>query len=560
MLADRVDALWVRSTDRYLNEYVPRDESTRVWLSRFSGSMGEALVTAQSASVFVDGRYWLQAEQEVSSEWCVVRVPHGRGIDEVVRDRLVELGAVTVGLEADRWTLQEYEALRAELPDGTAVKLLQPSPVQLAREELEPPSSDATPAPELRVVPDDRVGHDLAQRSRHLFSHAPGDLDALWVQTLDDIAYLSGLRGRDLPEQSTFRAVAAATRDGQLLVGLSAGGGLAGGGSAELPDGVQLMSEPELWRRLEADFRRVGFDPRKTTCAAVEAMKACGLEPRPVETRLAEAKATKTDAELAVMRDAFRRADRAVHRTIRWACDTIDGEGVVTEASFADEISKNFAAEGAVGQSFRTISAAGEHGAIIHYGTPSSERALQSGELMLVDCGGYFFEGYATDLTRTFLVGNAHDRGDARQRHLYTTVLKAAIAGMTARFPKGTSGGQLDAIVRAPIWSEGLTYAHGTGHGVGINVHEFPPRIGPNHASVLQPNMVFSIEPGVYIEGYGGVRIENLCTIRESETYEDFLEVVPLTFCPLDARLIDRDRLTGVEVAFLELYERGFDA
>ena len=139
MLADRVDALWVRSTDRYLNEYVPRDESTRVWLSRFSGSMGEALVTAQSASVFVDGRYWLQAEQEVSSEWCVVRVPHGRGIDEVVRDRLVELGAVTVGLEADRWTLQEYEALRAELPDGTAVKLLQPSPVQLAREELEPP-------------------------------------------------------------------------------------------------------------------------------------------------------------------------------------------------------------------------------------------------------------------------------------------------------------------------------------------------------------------------------------------------------------------------------------
>ena len=553
MLAAGVDALWVRSTDRHLNEYVPDGASTRVWLSGFTGSMGEALVTAHSASVFVDGRYWLQAEREVSPEWSVVRVPHGRGLDEVVRDRVDELGRVTLGLEADRWVTKELEELRSELPERAQLELLDPSPIEVARAELEPErAARAEPAPpELRVVADERVGHRVDERLARLFSgldHVP----AVWIHPLDDIAYLSGLRARDLPHQATFRSVAVATPTG-LWVGLVAPTARPSG----LPASVELMSETELWARVEtAGFERVGFDPARTTCAVRAALAARGIRAEPVDLPLGRMKAVKTDAEIAVMQDAFRRADRAVHRTIRWACETVDRDGIVTEASFAEQIERNFADEGALGQSFRTISAAGEHGAIIHYGTPSPERELRRGELMLVDCGGHFHEGYATDLTRTFLVGNAHDRGDPRQLQLYTTVLKAAIAGMSARFPKGTTGGQLDAIVRAPIWAEGMTYAHGTGHGVGINVHEFPPRISPNHDSVLEPNMVFSIEPGIYIEDYGGVRIENLCTVRASGEHDGFLEVVPLTFSPLDHRLIDRDRLTAFEQSFLERYDR----
>jgi Xaa-Pro aminopeptidase len=520
--------------------------------------MGEALVTAHSASVFVDGRYWLQAEREVPAEWSVVRVPHGRAIDDVVRDRVAELGRVTLGLEADRWVVKELEKVRSELPEGAKLELLNPSPVEAARGELEPErATRAEPAPpELRVVSDERVGHRVEERLERLFADVDEAVPAVWVHALDDIAYLSGLRARDLPHQATFRSVAVATRTG-LWVGLVAPTARPAG----LPDAVELMSEQELWARIEAaSFDRVGFDPARTTCAVRAALEARGIRATPVDLPLAHMKAVKTDAEIGVMQEAFRRADRAVRRTIQWACDTVDRDGVVTEASFADQIERNFAAEGALGQSFRTISAAGPNGAIIHYGTPSPERALRRGELMLVDCGAHFDEGYATDLTRTFLVGNAHDRGDARQVHLYTTVLKAAIAGMTARFPRGTTGGQLDAIVRAPIWAEGMTYAHGTGHGVGINVHEFPPRISPNHESVLEPNMVFSIEPGIYIEDYGGVRIENLCTIRESREHDGFLEVAPLTFSPLDPRLIDLDRLTDFEKSFLNRYALGFES
>lgn len=558
MLTARVDALWVRSTDRFLNEYVPPETSARVWLSGFTGSLGEALVTSQSAAVFVDGRYWIQAEREVPVGWAVVRVPHGRSIDDVVRERVTELGAITLGVESSRWTLSELDALRAHLPESTRVELLDPSPVEEARRDLDEAPGEAR-EPELRVVPDDRLGHAAADRLARLFEGLPEEIDAVWIHRLDDLAYLSGLRARDLPNQATFRGVGLATRH-YLLVGLSASAAPRPG-ALPVPREVKLVTEGELWESVGGPGRGViGVDPRSTPAAVEAELRACGVRIVRTELPLDEHKAVKTDLELAVMKDAFQRADRAVWRTIRWACDAVVGETEVTEASFSAAISENFAAEGALGQSFRTIAAAGENGAIIHYGDASPERRLARGELMLVDCGGHFFEGYATDLTRTFLVGAEDDEADARQRDLYTHVLRAAIAGMSARFPVGTTGGQLDAIVRAPLWSRGLVYAHGTGHGVGINVHEFPPRLSPNHTSVLVPNMVFSIEPGVYVEGYGGVRIENLCTVRPCPELDGFLEVVPLTFCPLDDRLIDRSQLTASELAFLDWYEAQFEA
>src|SRR5262249_6106150 len=156
----------------------------------------------------------------------------------------------------------------------------------------------------------------------------------------------------------------------------------------------------------------------------------------------------------------------------------------------------------------------------------------RAGELVLLDTGAYYAEGYATDLTRTFLVGPKSQKATPEQRRYFTLVLKSAIAGMRARFPVGTRGDQLDAITRAPLWAAGLNYNHGTGHGVGINVHEFPPRIGPNGTAVLEEGMVFSIEPGVYVEKFGGVRIENLCTLERVKNMSAMLQVRPLTFSP----------------------------
>ena len=210
--------------------------------------------------------------------------------------------------------------------------------------------------------------------------------------------------------------------------------------------------------------------------------------------------------------------------------------------------------------SFRPICGADEHGAIIHYGTPDATTPLKEGAVFLCDSGAYYEGGYATDLTRTFVVGKNHVVPTARQKMLFTAVLKSAIAGMRARIPKGTSGDRLDAIVRAPLWAAGLDYAHGTGHGVGVNVHEFPPRVAPRATTSFEVGQVFSIEPGVYLDGEIGIRIENLCTLDVDPDNVDFWRVRPLTFSPLDKRLIDKSQLTGGEKAFLTWFAEGFKA
>lgn len=254
------------------------------------------------------------------------------------------------------------------------------------------------------------------------------------------------------------------------------------------------------------------------------------------------------------MVEAFRTADRVVSQAARWLCSSVEKGTPVTEAEFAARVEKTFRRSGAVGLSFKVISAAGANGAIIHYSHPSPERVIQRGELMLLDTGAYYDEGYATDLTRTFLVGGPKVRGNAEQCRAYTMVLKAAIAGMTAVVPAGAPGISLDAITRKPMWDQGLNYNHGTGHGVGINVHEAPPSINMRSVMPLGVGYVFSIEPGLYVPGWGGIRIENLCTLEEHPAHAGFLRVKPLTFSPLDARLVDRALLTAAERDFLKWF------
>jgi Xaa-Pro aminopeptidase len=240
-----------------------------------------------------------------------------------------------------------------------------------------------------------------------------------------------------------------------------------------------------------------------------------------------------------------------------WLCEQVAGKKKkVTEYDFAQKVSELFTEAGATGLSFKVISAAGKNGAIIHYGDPSQSRTIKKGELMLLDTGAYFYEGYATDLTRTFLVDGPAGKADAKTKYYYTLVLKAAIAGMRAVLPEGANGAALDAIVRAPLWAEGLNYNHGTGHGVGINVHEFPPRISPMGASQLEEGYVFSIEPGIYLPQFGGVRIENLCTVEKAPKMPGFIRIRPLTFAPLDKRLIEAKMLSADEKAWLTEYEK----
>ena len=251
---------------------------------------------------------------------------------------------------------------------------------------------------------------------------------------------------------------------------------------------------------------------------------------------------------------AFHRADTVVDDTLRWAKKLVAKGEKVTEASLSAEVSKRFTEAGAIGHSFATICATGRNGAHIHYGPPSARKVIRSGELVLLDTGAYFEEGYATDLTRTVFIGD--DNPSEEQQRIYTLVLKASIAGMTAVLPLGARGFQLDALIRSPLWEAGLDFPHGTGHGVGVNVHEFPPRIGPSSQSRLEIGHVFSIEPGYYHPKFGGVRIENLCTLVEGPP--GFMQVEPLTFSPLDKKLIDNSKLSAKEKVFLKRYREEF--
>ncbi len=558
MQAQRLDAIVVRSTDRYLNEYVPDALNNRQWLTGFTGSTGDAIVTRERAMLFVDGRYHLQAETEADTKvWTIMKQTFATGIEGAWADTLRELAQapglrgvlaapstspLRVGFEPDRVSLQLHELMLKRA--GTSIDWVanDPSLVEVARG----PTSE--PIAAIRSIDPYRGGGSTKEKVAAIRDWMSAQsLDALVVQKLDEVAWLTNLRGTELPYQSTFRATAIITRDTVLLVTDP---------SRSLPSnvsGIDIIDENSEWTKSiarGASQARVGIDAEGGTVAMTKALERAGLTVVKSQSPVAARKAQKTEGELIAMRDAFQRADGVHARAREWCCAQVLGGQRVTEADLARKVEELFIASGAVGLSFRVIAGAGANGAVVHH--PSHEdRVILPGEVVLLDAGGYYDEGYATDLTRTFWIGEKGATAPSEARHVYTHVLKASIAGMGARIPATAFGAQLDGLIRAPIWAAGYEYSHGTGHGVGINVHESPPRIASTSMMRLLPGHVFSIEPGVYLTGKLGVRIENLCTVEVDPENAGFLRVKPLTFSPLDERLIDETFLTNEERAWL---------
>jgi Xaa-Pro aminopeptidase len=330
----------------------------------------------------------------------------------------------------------------------------------------------------------------------------------------------------------------------------------------EMPAGVRFVGEKGLVKALkdvldehDGDLA-LGFEPAHTPEALRKELEEAGCVLVGMESPFARTRTHKTPEELLHMADSFASADSVVKKLQTWVQGRLAKEETITEVDVADKVRALFKRSGAWGLSFSIIPAEGPNGAVIHYSKPDPSKQLKEGNLFLLDTGGYYDGGYATDLTRTFLLGRKA-KPTPEQTKIFTAVLRGAIAGMSARFPRGTTGEQLDAIVRAPIWARGYNYAHGTGHGVGVNVHEFPPRLMPGVRWEVEPGQVFSIEPGVYIEGWGGVRIENLVVCEVCPDDESFLRTRPLTFSPLDKRLIDTKALTPREKAFLAWFNDG---
>ena len=552
-----IDAVIVRATDAYLNEYVPEDESLRVYVTGFSGSMGDALITRDRAILFVDGRYVLQAEQE-APDFERREVPLGQPIESGWLEALGELssqGVRVVGVETDRVPVSLMKTLTARADEmGLSLTPTVPSLVAEVRHA------------ELGKAKKARgkiwhVGRELSGRSvkERLVEVAPAlsmaGVDGFVVIPLDELAWIANLRGDHFPYQATFRAQAVIGKDRVFLAADEQA--LLAGEHAE--EEVRFVGEGGLEQAVRALLAEkgslsLGYAEGATPEAVRASLEGLGVRMVPMESPFSKMRTTKTRAELEHMATSFRRADEVVRKVQLWLSSQVSRGATVTEADVAKRTLALFKRSGAWGLSFKVIPAAGRNGAVIHYSKPDAHTSLKEGQMFLLDTGAYYEGGYATDLTRTFLIGKGHVKASDEQKKIFTVVLKGAIAGMSARIPKGSTGEQLDAIVRDPIWRAGYNYGHGTGHGVGVNVHEFPPRVAPGVRWLLEAGQVFSIEPGIYLSEFGGVRIENLVTLVKDPDDARFLRVKPLTFSPLDKRLIDKALLSAHEKAFLDWF------
>ncbi|MHB8482827.1 MAG: M24 family metallopeptidase [Nitrospiria bacterium] len=551
MMEKQLSGFIVRGTDRFLNEYVPENESTRVWLSGFTGSAGDLLITLTGAFLFVDGRYYLQAERQVDLRtFKVEKVPPGISIENSLIRKIKDLFSkpARIGFEPDRFSIESFDRLdKSVKPLQIEAVPISPSLVEAARGPLQEKTG------KIRQVPSSITGFSSGQKLSRLREFMSSNKIDLWiVQTLDEIAYLTNLRGDEIPYQATFKSLALVTSD-RCYVAVPK---IKRTENLEIKD--LTFIEMDEWEPLLINIsndRTVGFDPSTTTEAVRLTLISHAIKTLSVPSPIAMMKARKTPEEMTHMIRAFAKADQVVNKAKNWLCRSVVSGEKITEARFAEKVARLFKQSGASSLSFHIISAAGKNGAVIHYSNPDPNRTITIGELMLLDTGAYYEGGYATDLTRTFLVGNHKQKGTEEQKKIFTLVLKGAIAGMRASFPKGTSGAALDAIVRAPLWEAGRNYNHGTGHGVGINVHESPPRISSQGEAPLEKGHVFSIEPGIYLPEFGGVRIENLCTVIDHPEYPEWLMVTPLTFSPLDERLMDPLLLTPGEKKWLKWYK-----
>ncbi len=554
MRREALDAYIVYGTDPHQSEYVPEHWRHRHWITGFHGSAGTAVVTLDEAGLWTDSRYYLEAEQALAgTPFRLHRAdePDSLGVAEYLAENLPS--GARVGAAAATLSLNEFRALNGELtPRGIIVE---PGSDLAAAIRTDRPPLPSTAVYELSA---ERAGAErsekLARVRAELCRHRA---DALLITALDELAWTLNLRGSDIPynpvtlgyllvEQERARLFLDSRKlSSELAAHLAADGVICSEYSAveavlgELPAGTALMCDP-----------------------AGISMQLLNVLPSAVSTvehssPVARMKAVKNARELTQLRACMHKDGAVMVTFLYWLAGSREHTRI-TERSAALYLRELRAAQPEfVDESFPPISAAGDHAAIVHYcATDASDRLLEGEELYLIDSGGQYLDG-TTDITRTVATGEPSDR----VRTEYTAVLQAHIALATITFPYGTTGTQLDAITRAVLWRRHRNFGHGTGHGVGffLNVHEGPQRLSPKWNAVpLEPGMVVSNEPGLYLEGSHGIRIENLVCVRadRENAFGRFLCLETLTLCPLERRLIDREMLTEHEREWVNRYHR----
>lgn len=556
MKMEKLDCFYVSSFDIFLNEYVPIEDCHRYYVTNFTGSTAEVLVPLNGkVRLFVDGRYYEQADLEVDASMVeVVKCPFGISLQQAMKDFIVSEKFPALGVEGDRIDL----SLFSQFSQLSLVRSFNNAEISRVIEFKKKSNNKL-----IRELSIDLVGESTIEKCHRILK--PGE--AYFVTALDSIAWLTNLRRFEMPYQSTFRAKALATYDKVYLL-LEEIEGEVTNPAIEISLGLfselenflsQVVDFETIWKEkmgLETTpIEKVYFSDRTINAADFEKLKdqfghenlvnkAEGLTPY---------HAHKNPTELHSMESSFNRGDQAIFETISWVKSQVNDGKKFSELDFYYQTNEFYKNNGALEQSFKTISAIGANSSIIHFSNPSNDIVFTPEQLVLLDSGGYFESGYATDTTRSFLSGG---QANERQKEIYTLVLKALLHTLNAVFPEGTWGSCIDGVCRQPIFKFGLNYKHGTGHGVGINVHEGGFRLSTTSNLPLKENTVGSIEPGIYIPGFGGVRLENVVVVERHPVLSDMLRFRSLVYVGFDHDLINENLLTDEEVRWLEEYER----
>jgi len=557
-----MDAYVVPTADPHQSEYPPNCHARREYLTKFTGSAGSAVVTEDEALLWTDGRYFLQAADELGEDWGLQKqgVQGTPTISEWLSDKLKP--GSNVAIDPYLHTALEVEQIEKKLAEKNINLQLVHDNLVDALWDTRPPF----PTTPIRIHPPEWAGKTSTEKLAELRADMDKEnADVMVLSKLDDVAWALNLRGGDIESNPVFLSYLLVLKDKVMLFV----------DKSKVTPTVQqhldeIKAEVEDYDNVVGaveDLAKAGmkimYDPASTSVALAHAAKASPEVVRttsPIDLK----KALKNKQELDGMREAHLRDAAALCKFWAWMDLATKRGEVINEYDAGGEL-KNFRSEqpGFIEPSFPSIVGEGPNGAVIHYrAAKATARDIKAGSLILIDSGGQYDCG-TTDVTRVYHFGGDKHQPTQEQKDVYTRVLKGHIAVDTAVFPEGTPGFVLDVFARRHLWEAGLNYLHGTGHGVGaaLNVHEGPHSISPRFTNTvpLKPGMICSNEPGYYEDGVYGMRIENLLIVTEKETPNTFNDVKylgfeRLTHVPIQRKLLNLDLMTDDEIKWMNDY------
>ena len=550
---NNIKAFIIPSTDPHLSEYVAPYWMSREWISGFTGSAGTAVILMDKAGLWADSRYFLQAEKELEGSGITLykeMLPETPSITKFLCQNLKP--GESVSIDGKMFSVQQVEQMKEDLAPYQLQVNLFGDPLKNIWKDR--PSMPDAPAFIYDVkYAGKSCGEKVAAIRTELKEKG---IFALFLSSLDEIAWTLNLRGSDVHCNPVIVSYLLVTQD-EVVYFIS---------PEKITQEVnEYLQEQQVSLRKydEAESflnsfagENILIDPKKTNYAIYSAINpACKVVRG--ESPVTLLKAIRNEQEIAGIHHAMQRDGVALVKFLKWLEASVLS-GKETELSVDRKLHEFRAAQPLyMGESFDTIAGYKEHGAIVHYSaTEESDVTLQSKGFLLLDSGAQYLDG-TTDITRTIALGELTEE----EKTDYTLILKGHIALAMAKFPAGTRGAQLDVLARMPIWSHGMNFLHGTGHGVGhfLSVHEGPQSIRMNeNPIVLQPGMVTSNEPGVYKAGSHGIRTENLTLVCKDKEgmFGEYFKFETITLCPICKKGIIKEMLTAEEVKWFNDYHQ----